>query len=118
LLGDAEVLRERLAVASVSDDEISAEIVRAHSEFGFAVCPHTATATHSYRGLDDAARGDRHWIAVATAHAAKFETVVEPLIGERVPLPPELEAILARPSHAVDILPELDALADCMQHTF
>ena len=118
LLGEADVLRERLAVASVSDEQIAAEIARAYGEFGFAICPHTATATHSYRELDQGARSEAHWIAVATAHAAKFETVVEPLIGTTVPLPPELEAILARPSRVIDIDAELDALADCMQHSF
>ena len=40
------------------------------------------------------------------------------LIGDMVPLPPELEEILSRPSRAVDIQAELDALADCMQHGF
>jgi len=118
LLGEADILRERLGVASVDDRQIAAEIGRSYAEFGFAVCPHTATATHVWRNMDEGARGATHWIAVATAHAAKFETIVEPLIGVAVPLPESLEAILSRPSRAVDIDPELDALADCMQHSF
>ena len=85
---------------------------------GFATCPHTATATHTWRNMDEKAHAANHWIAVATAHPAKFETIVEPLIGESVPLPAALEAILSRPSSVVDMEPELDALADCMQHSF
>ena len=118
LLGEADTLRSKMGVASISDEQISAEISRSFDEFGFAICPHTATATHTWRELDQKTREECHWIAVATAHAAKFETIVEPLIGETVPLPPELSAILSHPSRAVDIEPELEALADCMQHTF
>jgi threonine synthase len=118
LLGGAEVLRERLGIASVSDEQISEEIACSFTEFGFAICPHTATATHTWRRMDDATREASHWIAVATAHAAKFETVVEPMIGESVPLPAELAAILSHPTRVVDIPPELEALADCMQHGY
>jgi threonine synthase len=55
---------------------------------------------------------------VATAHPAKFETIVEPLIGETVPLPAELADILSRPSRAVSISPHLEALADAMDEYF
>ena len=53
LVGDADVLRERLGVLSVSDVEIEQAISTDFSEFGFATCPHTATATHTWRQLDD-----------------------------------------------------------------
>ncbi len=118
LVGGADVLRDRLGVVSVSDEQIAREIARSFAGFGFAVCPHTATATYAWRTFDEAVREERHWIAVATAHAAKFETIVEPRIGEAVPLPPELEAMLSRPTRVLDIEPELEALAECMQHAF
>ena len=63
-------------------------------------------------------KASHDWILVATAHPAKFETVVEPLIGCTVPLPPELEAILSRPSRSVKIEPTLDALAEVMHDRF
>jgi len=56
------------------------------------------------------------WILVATAHPAKFETIVEPLIGETLALPPELEAILSRPARFEAIEPNLPALAAALQH--
>jgi threonine synthase len=37
---------------------------------------------------------------VATAHPAKFESVVEPLIGKAVDVPPALAAMLRRPASA------------------
>ncbi len=118
LLGEAEILRERLGVMAVDDAHIEAEIRLAFAEFGFAICPHTATASHTVRQMDAGTRAANHWILAATAHPAKFETIVEPLIGEAVPLPAELTEILSRPSRAVDVQPTLEALTQSMQHYF
>ena len=118
IIGDAEVLRDRLGIMSVDDGEIEAEIRRNFSEFGIATCPHTATATHAWRQLDSELRRANDWILVATAHPAKFETIVEPLIGEKVALPDELEEILSRPSRFVAIDSELDAMATAMGEHF
>ncbi len=108
--GDAKALREQLAVTSVTDEQIKAAIELDFAEFGFATCPHTATATHTWRHLDpDVRRQD--WILVATAHPAKFETIVEPLIGESVPLPAGLADILSRPKSAISIQPDISSLA-------
>jgi threonine synthase len=118
LLGEAEVLRERLGVMSVFDEQIEDEIQRDYQEFGMAVCPHTATATYTWRHLDAASRAECDWILVATAHPAKFETIVEPLIGREVPLPDSLSGILSRPSRSVSIDPDLDRLAQALEQGF
>jgi threonine synthase len=110
LIGDADALREQLGILSVNDQQIEAAIRQDFKEFGFATCPHTATATHTWRHLD-AEMAAHDWILVATAHPAKFETIVEPLIGESVTVPPELAELLSRPAHAVSIEPDLAALA-------
>jgi threonine synthase len=111
LIGDADVLRDRMAVASVNDAEIQAAIRQDFADFGFATCPHTATATHTWRNLPSSLAEQCDWILVATAHPAKFETIVEPLIGETIALPPELAAIMSRPTHAVSIEANLESLA-------
>ena len=118
LLGEAHVLREQLGVFSVDDKLIEAAIIDDFREFGFATCPHTATATHTWRNLDDATREEHDWIIVATAHPAKFETVVEPLIGTTVPIPAELAAILARPNRSIPIQPTLEAFAGALRTHF
>jgi threonine synthase len=38
-------------------------------------------------------------VIVATAHPAKFREIVEPLIGEPLPLPPNLAKLFDRPSN-------------------
>jgi threonine synthase len=118
MLGEADVLRECLGVLSVDDEQIESEIQNDYAEFGFATCPHTATATYAWRQLDADVREQNDWILVATAHPAKFETIVEPLIGSAVPLPEELSAILSRPSRSVSIHANLDALANAMAEHF
>lgn len=114
LLGEADVLRDRLGVLSVTDQEIAVAIKNDFEEFGFATCPHTATATHTWRQLDDSLAQSNDWILVGTAHPAKFETIVEPIIGDTLPLPPELEEILGRPAEAVEIKANLDSLASAI----
>lgn len=115
LVGDADVLRDRMAVASVSDESIRAAIRQDFQEFGFATCPHTATATHVWRNLPTDVAEQSDWILVATAHPAKFETIVEPLIGEAIALPAELAAILSREAHSVSIEPDIKSLAAALQ---
>jgi threonine synthase len=118
LVGDAAVLREHLGVVSVDDSQIEEQIRKNHKEFNLATCPHTATATYAWRQLDVHAQMADDWILVATAHPAKFETIVEPLIGEKVPLPSDLAEILTRPSRSNVIEPDIAVLAAAMDRYF
>ncbi|NCZ69420.1 MAG: hypothetical protein EBY80_04430 [Actinobacteria bacterium] len=91
-------------------DAISEAIRRTWHAHGIAICPHTACGMEVLRRLR--ARGDvGTWIVAATAHPAKFDTVVEPIIGAQVPVPAPLAALLARPAHADPLPPESAALA-------
>jgi len=104
-----EQLRGKVSAVSVGDDGIRAAIRRDRHELGQTWCPHTATAAHAYRGLTPARRAER-WVLVATAHPAKFNDIVEPLIGEPVPVPPALAALLELPSVQTEVDSSLDAL--------
>jgi threonine synthase len=109
LFPSIEQLRGKVSAVAVSDDEIRAAIRRDHRELGQMWCPHTATAAHVHRGLPPARRAER-WVLVATAHPAKFNDIVEPLIGEAVPVPPALAALLELPSVQTEVGTSLDAL--------
>lgn len=99
LWGDADELRQRLRAFSVNDTQIRAQIVSEFERQGIAWCPHTATGFHVYRHqLDDSDRAGKHWIIAATAHAAKFDEIVEPLIGETIAVPEELARLLEWPA--------------------
>jgi threonine synthase len=118
LLGDAASLRTQLVVVSVTDEEIREEIQLSYRESALAVCPHTATAIHAWRNMEAGVRDSGHWILVATAHAAKFETIVEPLTGSAIPLPAELAELLSRPSRNVLIEPTRSAFAAALNDAF
>jgi threonine synthase len=109
LFPELATLRGRLTAQSVTDDEIRATIRRDHGRLGQTWCPHTATAACVYERLGARRAGER-WVLVATAHPAKFNDIVEPLIGEEVPVPPALAALLALPSVQTEIGPGLDEL--------
>lgn len=107
---DVALVRDEVDAVTVTDREIRATIVEEYRRHGLPWCPHTATAFHAYRGLPDKERSGRHWAVVATAHAAKFDTVVEPLLGIAVPPPPELQHLLKLPAAFETIDPTLDEL--------
>lgn len=96
---DDAALRTAIRATAVDDDTIRDTIRGAPRRHGTVPCPHTATALHVLEQLREA--GDtRPWAVVATAHPAKFETIVEPLVGHAVEPPAALAACLARPASA------------------
>ena len=106
LYPDEDALRESFRSISVEDAAISATIAEVWARHGVAVCPHTATAIHAL----DSLAPDGSWAVAATAHPAKFETIVEPLIGQTVAPPPALAELLARPAEAEPMAVDYEAL--------
>jgi threonine synthase len=107
-------IREQLSADSVDDATIRARIGEDFMHYGREWCPHTATAAEVYSRL---APGDRHrpWVLVATAHPAKFNEIVEPIIGKPVAIPESLDRLLRLPQRAVDLPPTLGALAAALE---
>jgi threonine synthase len=104
-------LRSAVESYPVDDESIRSQIAKGYERFGEIWCPHTATAFWVYDHLPAARKSARPWIVSATAHPAKFESIVEPLIGREVLVPESLRAILERPTHKTAIRPELVELA-------
>lgn len=109
LLPDLENMRGAFSAHSVSDDSIRATIKRDYAAYGQIWCPHTATAAHLYSQLPVSRRSER-WVLVGTAHPAKFNDVVEPLIGTEVPVPAALAELLSMPSLQREVGATLDDL--------
>jgi len=105
-------LRNIARAYSVSDREISQTISSGPKTWGQVWCPHTAAGVFVREQLNSP-----HWIVVATAHPAKFESIVEPLIGKTLEVPPQLDALLDRPSHFSRISPDLDELASRLEES-
>jgi threonine synthase len=107
--GDDDALRATFTAHAIDDNAISDTIRHAPKRHGVVPCPHTATGLHVLEGLRD--RGDtRPWAVVATAHPAKFESIVEPLAGRAVAMPPSLAETLSRSAFAESLPVDYAAL--------
>jgi threonine synthase len=112
LFGKAHAfLREVLSGFTISDDEtkkIIAEVKRSH---GYLLDPHGAVAygaLHKYLAQHPGEKG----ILLETAHPVKFYDVVEPVINEKISLPPSILALLQKPKHKVRICAGKDQLKE------
>lgn len=111
---DDDALRSSLSAHAVDDATIAATIREAPARHGIVPCPHTATALHVLERLREV--GDtRPFAIVATAHPAKFDGIVEPLVGHAIDVPPALAESLSRPAFAEPLAADYDALRQRLQ---
>jgi threonine synthase len=103
---DFDELKSFARAFTVSDEEIES-IISEESARGRVFDPHTAAAVR-VRALI----ATPHWVVVATAHPAKFESIVEPLIGREVETPPALAELLDKGSACEEIGPSLESLKE------
>jgi threonine synthase len=106
LYPDIAGFRRQVRAWSVSDEQLRQTIRRVYNDCGYVLCPHTAAGewVRQTHFPDEAA------ILVSTAHPAKFETVVEPLIGRQLEVPEALAALLDAPGSFETIKPQLSEL--------
>ncbi len=115
LVPDLAALRATVESYPVDDDEIREQIRLDHERRGEVWCPHTATGFWVHDHLPPERRRTP-WIVAATAHPAKFDTIVEPVIGRSVEVPPALADLLQRPANAVPLKPALQALTSALDN--
>jgi threonine synthase len=110
LIPDFGDLRASVEAVPVDDDSIRAQIALDFERYGEIWCPHTATGFWVYDHLPETKKAGRAWSVCATAHPAKFETIVEPVIGRPVEVPPALAAMLELDAVSVPLAADLEAL--------
>jgi threonine synthase len=101
--GNLDALRRDVTGFAYEDSRVVAEIGRVYREHGYLLDPHGAigwlAVNDMLRSLPDDAAG----VFLATAHPAKFREVVEPAIGQAVPLPPVLAEAITRPRYSMKL---------------
>lgn len=100
-----EFFKKQVKLVSASDTDIKKMIKEIYQEYGRIICPHTATAFFARHAF-----ADEPWIMVATADPCKFEEVIEPLIGQSIPLPMQMEVMLRKPSVIKVVKPKLSEI--------
>lgn len=105
LYPDFATFQSKVKADWLTDVQIKAAIQDAYMQTQAPICPHTAAAYGLLQKLDR-----KHWVVVATAHPAKFESVVEPLLDTHVPLPAMMKQQLSRPEVFLKIPATMSAL--------
>ena len=77
---------------SVDDFKIRSTIKEVYEESGYIICPHTACAEYVRRNFYQGVPT----LVVSTAHPAKFDSIVEPIIGKRIAVPETLYDMITR----------------------
>jgi threonine synthase len=99
LYGDLATMRLNVSAHSIDDAAIRQTIKETYEQYGYIICPHTATGVRVRKDFVS----ESPTIVVSTAHPAKFEMVVEPLIGHTLEVPPALEELLKRDTRCTSI---------------
>lgn len=103
---DWQALRAALRWGSLDDDETRAAI-RALAAQGYVADPHAAVA---WAVLRRRLQRKETGIFLATAHPAKFQEVLEPVLGKEIPLPSSLAELVDRPLLAEMMPAEVEVL--------
>lgn len=104
-------LKKMLSGYTVTDEETKAILQKVKKETGYLLDPHGAVGYLALqRYLADHA-GDKG-IFLETAHPVKFYDVVEPVIGEEVPVPEAIQQILPLTKHSVEMEAEYELLKE------
>ena len=106
LFPEVDELRRHVFAYSVSDAEIKNTIRYVQSAFNYTLCPHTATAEYVREDFYP----DEPSFVVATAHPAKFQHIVEPLISRSIEIPAALRPLIESQSRYTPIEPALEQL--------
>jgi threonine synthase len=112
--GDRAAMRAMISANVHTDDDIKRAIRELHRKFGYVADPHTAIAYLGTRPPWHPGTLAPWHLFLSTAHPAKFAEVVEPAIGEAVPLPAPLAEALARPRLVERIGPTHQELANLL----
>ena len=106
---DLDALRRDVVGFAYDDRRIVAAIGEVYRKHRYLLDPHSAVAWLALQEVL-AAEPDATGVFVATAHPAKFREIVEPAVGEPVPLPSVLADALARPRTSITMEVDYPAL--------
>jgi len=99
---DFDQLKAHLKSASYTDDATRKTLKKLYVDNQYLADPHGAVGymgLKSYLATDKSCQG----IFLETAHPVKFLDVVEPVIGKKIDIPTQIEAVLDKKSEALSI---------------
>ena len=110
-----EEMRKIILGVSVSDAETRDTIIRVHNNAGYFLDPHSAVGWMGADKLSAENKITEGSVAVlCTAHPAKFNEVVEPLVGTP-PVPSTLERAMHRTVQSQNIPADVSAFIEVLK---
>jgi len=106
---DREKIMQHIWGASFSDAATRESLKEVYQSRNYLMDPHTAIgyqAVKKYQSEVKGYLGDKPgtpFVILATAHPAKFGDVIEPVIGEKVPMPERLRACLNKTKQSISM---------------
>lgn len=104
-------LRQTLSAVSISDEETIAAIHELHDRYHYLADPHGAVGWLALQRWLSTHPGEKGFF-LETAHPVKFYDTVEPIIGEKVPLPPSVKSLLNQKKQSIRLDPVYAQLKD------
>lgn len=99
--GNVEAIRRDIAGTTISDAETLETVARVEKAHGYLMCPHTAVGyLATERFLQTPEMAGATGVVLATAHPAKFGTVIEPALGKPISLPERLQDYVRKEKRA------------------
>jgi threonine synthase len=106
---DQQEIRRHLWGASFSDEETQKAMGKVYEKQHYLMDPHTAVGYNAVQKYRQQVSGyfsenpDTPFVLLSTAHPAKFGDVIEPVIGEKVPVPDRLRQCLDKPKKSISM---------------
>lgn len=98
---DFEVLKANLSSYSYSDEQTKAALLELYKDYNYVADPHGAVGYLGAKAFLE--NNDTHVIFLETAHPTKFLDVVEDVINKKLPLPPQIEAVMDKEKVSISV---------------
>ncbi|NQT61918.1 MAG: threonine synthase [Candidatus Marinimicrobia bacterium] len=97
---DIQAIRTEISSWSFDDEQTREKIAVIFERFNYIIDPHTSVGFLGLNQYLETAKKEVEGVVISTAHPAKFPESVEPIIGESIPVPPQLAQYLEREKQA------------------
>ena len=114
LNGGESGVRKHLAGRSVSDEDTLKTIAEVWDSCGYLADPHTATGLSALKQMRDEGEAGGHAIVLATAHPAKFTTVMDQVVPGSTILPESLRMLQTKQKTSIRIEADIRGLLSCI----
>jgi threonine synthase len=109
---DINLIKRDISSWSFSDDETKDCIQNIHNNFDYLIDPHTAIGVLGLNEYREKTNSRTKGIVLSTAHPGKFADVIEPIIGENIPLTDSLQIAMEKEKISIKMSKKFSDLKD------